>query len=484
MVRTALVDAGYEISIATSGEKALQLVELELPDLILLDIIMPGMGGFETCRRLKKLDSTKGIPIIFLSALSETSEKIKGFEIGAVDFLNKPFSPEELLARVKAHISIKQLERELLNANRTLEERVAARTAELADANALLEEDIAEREQVEKELRESECRYRHVVDDQTEFICRYTKDGMVTFVNDAFCRYFGCTSEEINNHPFNLIIPDDEQNLFASSFSSLTADHPIIHFERQELMQSGKNRWQEWTNRAIFNEQGELIEYQSVGRDITDRKEMEEKLQITRFSLDKSHDMMIWFDADGNIRDTSENVARILGYSTEYLNSAKITDIDPYLTRFSWDLIWSGIKRDKLCRYESQFHTQSGEVIPVEIVLFIFFYDNRGLVLLSARDITERKQIEDLKIKAYRQIDDNIEKFSILNDQIRNPLTILLSLASELDAPLTQRMEEQIWRINNLVSQLDKGLMHSEKIRLYLRKHYGINRSEENTDKE
>lgn len=103
-----LQSKNYNITFATSGDAALEKVQSIDFDLILLDVMMPGMDGFEVCRHLKDNPKTKDIPIIFLTAKSETENVVKGFELGAVDYVTKPFSTEELLARVKTHIDIRR----------------------------------------------------------------------------------------------------------------------------------------------------------------------------------------------------------------------------------------------------------------------------------------------------------------------------------------------------------------------------------------
>jgi two-component system, sensor histidine kinase and response regulator len=153
IVQATLEKAGYRVAIATSGAKAIQRAALVMPDLILLDVLMPGMDGFETCRRLKAQDATRDIPVVFLSAITETFDKVKGFGLGAVDYLIKPIAPEELLARVRTHVTIGRLEWALRAANRTLEERVEVRTAELREANRQLIEEIEERKRAEAEIR-------------------------------------------------------------------------------------------------------------------------------------------------------------------------------------------------------------------------------------------------------------------------------------------------------------------------------------------
>lgn len=137
----------YAIVAAISGEKALKLAVSEpQPNVILLDIMMPGMDGFEVCRRLKADPATRDIPVIFLSALDDTANKVKGFSLGAVDYISKPFQPEEVHVRVNTHLTMNRLKQSLAEKNRELqayneklEDRVKERTAELASLNRIYE---------------------------------------------------------------------------------------------------------------------------------------------------------------------------------------------------------------------------------------------------------------------------------------------------------------------------------------------------------
>jgi DNA-binding NtrC family response regulator len=123
--------AGHRVLVAQDGGSALERAENGKPALILLDVMMPDMDGFETCRRLKRNAATADIPVLFLTALTETNEKLKGFEAGAVDYLTKPFQWEEVVARVRTHLRLRAAEQQLVAANKSLEARVAERTAEL-----------------------------------------------------------------------------------------------------------------------------------------------------------------------------------------------------------------------------------------------------------------------------------------------------------------------------------------------------------------
>ncbi len=128
----ALSDAGYDVAIATSGERALQQLQRRSVDLILLDVMMPGIDGFQTCRRLKADPKTSDIPVIFMTALVDASSKIKGFNCGAVDYIIKPFQEPEVLARVRTHLQLRLL-------TKNLAAQVASQTADLRAAKEAAE---------------------------------------------------------------------------------------------------------------------------------------------------------------------------------------------------------------------------------------------------------------------------------------------------------------------------------------------------------
>jgi signal transduction histidine kinase len=117
-----LYQLGYRVLIAPDGEQALRQIEHVLPDLILLDVMMPGLDGFEICRRLKARESTRDIPIIFMTALSDPDDKIEGFMAGGVDYITKPFHHKEVSMRVKTHVTLRRLQQELQQKNQRLQE--------------------------------------------------------------------------------------------------------------------------------------------------------------------------------------------------------------------------------------------------------------------------------------------------------------------------------------------------------------------------
>jgi DNA-binding response OmpR family regulator len=141
-----LTRAGFKALIANDGEGAIQQIHRFPPDLILLDVLMPGIDGFETCQRLKSDRATQEIPIIFMTALTDTAEKVKGFDAGAVDYVTKPFQQEELLARINTHLTLRNLQKNLqaeVAQRRKAEETLRQQAIELQERNQELQEALA-----------------------------------------------------------------------------------------------------------------------------------------------------------------------------------------------------------------------------------------------------------------------------------------------------------------------------------------------------
>jgi len=143
----------YNIKVALNGEKALNIAGAKSqPDIILLDIMMPGMDGYEVCRRLKSRDKTRDIPVIFVTSMNEVEDETKGLELGAIDYITKPIRSRIVQARVKSHIELKEAREFLRNQNKILEQRVEERTREVLALQRVEFELRAAQEKVENEL--------------------------------------------------------------------------------------------------------------------------------------------------------------------------------------------------------------------------------------------------------------------------------------------------------------------------------------------
>ncbi len=147
-----LTEQGYNVRKALNGQMALTSCQMILPDMILLDIMMPDMDGYEVCLRLKADEQTCKIPVIFISALNDVFDKVKGFKVGGIDYITKPFQFEEVIARVKSQLALRDAEIKIHQLNLELEERVKERTFQLEVTNQELQGEIIERKQLQNQL--------------------------------------------------------------------------------------------------------------------------------------------------------------------------------------------------------------------------------------------------------------------------------------------------------------------------------------------
>lgn len=161
--------------------------------------------------------------------------------------------------------------------------------AQLALVNHNLEKEILERQKSEEALRQSEARYRAIVEDQTELICRFLPEGTLSFVNQAYCRYFGQTQDDLIGTNFWPMIVEEDLKKVKTQLNALSKEKPVVTITHRILNPYGEIRTQQWSNRAIFDNKNQLIEIQSVGRDITEIKQAEEVLKAYSAQLEVSN---------------------------------------------------------------------------------------------------------------------------------------------------------------------------------------------------
>ena len=170
-----LSDQGFQVMVAQTGKTGLELARQEQPDLILLDVMLPGIDGFEACRRLKADDRTREIPVLFMTVLTRVEDKIKGFEAGGLDYITKPFQESEVLARVATHLKLREL-------TVRLEQKVSERTEKLVAANQHLREEIVERKRAEEMLH----KYEYIVSSASDLMSFIDKNYIYQAVNKAY----------------------------------------------------------------------------------------------------------------------------------------------------------------------------------------------------------------------------------------------------------------------------------------------------------
>ncbi|WP_081426403.1 response regulator [Sorangium cellulosum] len=293
-----LEDQGFEIAIAQDGEEALERAELLRPDLILLDVVlMPGLDGLETCRRLKARASTREIPVIFMTALAETADKVAGFEAGGVDYVIKPFQLDELAARVKTHLAMHamrgkieaqnaQLQREITMreqfeaalrlARDALEQRVAERTNELAAANATLQEEVAERKRALVALRESQELLRAVIDNSTAIVYVKDAEGRYLLINRHCERLLHVTEASVLGRADHDLFPRAQADAFrALDRRVLEARTP--HQAEEHVMQDDGLHTYISVKCPLYDAAGRPYAVCGISTDITERKRAEEE---------------------------------------------------------------------------------------------------------------------------------------------------------------------------------------------------------------
>jgi diguanylate cyclase (GGDEF)-like protein/PAS domain S-box-containing protein len=244
---------GFRVRSAENGEQALDLIAAEPPQLILLDIKMPGINGFEVCRQLKSQAKTRNIPIIFISVIMDFEEKVKGFGLGAVDYISKPFQRDELLARVRTHLELRRL-------RTNLEAQVEERTAQL---RILAEE-------VEDLYENAPCGY-HSLD----------VGGVFLRINDTALEWLGYTRDElIGKMKFSDLIVPKDLPLFREKFLRFKTQGYLRDLEL-EIVRKDDTTFPVLLNvSGIRDSQEGYLMTRSVMFDITERKRMEEILKF------------------------------------------------------------------------------------------------------------------------------------------------------------------------------------------------------------
>ncbi|NGZ05648.1 MAG: response regulator [Magnetococcales bacterium] len=186
-----LQEEGHVVRPSTSGAVAMEALLAEPAELILLDVVMPVMDGFEFCRRVKAVESLSTIPVLFVSATMNSDEKVKGFAIGGVDFISKPYQRDELLARVRTHLELSRLQHRL-------ESLVAQQTADLAATNRQLRQELQERMEVEERLKHLLGRFDAILSNTRDgFWIVDPHEGRILDVNQAYLEWMGYSREEV-----------------------------------------------------------------------------------------------------------------------------------------------------------------------------------------------------------------------------------------------------------------------------------------------
>jgi PAS domain S-box-containing protein len=378
---------GFRALVARDGESGLERAQHAWPDLILLDVSMPGMDGFEACRRLKADENTKDIPVIFMTALAETEHKIKGFQLGAVDYVTKPFQAEELLARITTHLHLRDL-------TECLEQKVRERT------DALLE---------------SEERYRGLFEGVPVGIYRTTPAGQFLDVNQALVQMLGYPDRET-------LLAENAADLYVSREAheqwqaQIIREGVVRNFRIQARRRDGETIWVKDTGRVVRDTNGQVLHYEGSLEDITKRVRMEEEARAARQQLldiiDFLPDAAFVIDQDKKVIAWNQAIEKMTGLRKEdILGQGDYAYAVPFYGQrrpIVIDLI--GAENSEVRSEYDYVHKQGNTLYAEAFVPSVF--EGRGAYLWmtasplldsegnqvgaieSIRDITDRKQAE------------------------------------------------------------------------------------------
>lgn len=263
LLSAMLIEHGFAVRVVTSGYMALKSVEVDMPDIVLLDINMPQLNGYEVCRRLKEQEQTRDLPVIFISALGEVADKVRGFAVGGVDYITKPFQVEEVVARVTTHLMLRRTQ------------------CELHQQNERLQQEIVERKQLEQALRKSEERFRLLAENAQDILFRYnfTEPRGFEYISPAVKTIMGFTPEEYYADP-----DLDLKRLHRESLPQFTVrfqtpdsyNEPIV---MRYIRKDGSSVWIEQNHWMVRDESGRPVAIEGISRDVTERKRAEQALK-------------------------------------------------------------------------------------------------------------------------------------------------------------------------------------------------------------
>ncbi|MBD1909146.1 MULTISPECIES: response regulator [unclassified Leptolyngbya] len=412
----------FKVVIAEDGERAISLAEYAPPDLILLDVLMPGIDGFETCRRLKSNPLTQEIPIIFLTAVSDNVDKVKGLNLGAVDYITKPLNHEEVLARVNTHVRLQSLTRRLTEQNERLEQEIQQRKQ--------LEE---EREQAFRALQRSEARFRRLIEANVIGVIFSKIDGSIIDTNDAFLQIVGYDRADLQagNINWQAMTPAEYTHLNQAAIAELNKTGAFSAFEKEYFRKDG-SRIPVMIGGALLDESQQAL----VGfvLDLTQHKQAQEKIREQAALLDITTDTILVQDLENKIQYWNKGAEHLYGWKLEEIIGQDINhllyreDAFEQLETAQKSLAKNSVWQGEL----HQINKQGKEIIVAS--RWTLMQDAQGQpqsVLIVNTDITEKKQLESQFLRTQRLESLGTLAGGIAHD-LNNILTPVLATAQLL----------------------------------------------------
>ncbi|WP_406655633.1 PAS domain S-box protein [Methanolobus sp. ZRKC2] len=391
----------YDIITALSGEEALEAVCHKKPDLIILDVMMPGINGFETCRRIKSSKETCFIPVIIVTALSSRDDRLEGIESGADDFLTKPIDRVELITRANNLLKSKRLHDRL----------------------------VAESERTKK--------YFEVAGSMMVVL---DANGTVVLANAKCCEVLGYAENELlGSNWFDMVIlPAGREKLLDAFSSILKGDlNSAEYLENHILTKNGTKKLISWQNSYMRDSSGKITTVLSSGLDITEQRDAERKIQSSeekfRTLFENSVDAIMILNTEGDILEVNNAACNMFGYDREeFLAISKNKLVAPEYWQRCVENTVSLMEKGQ-GRFEALYVRKNGSRIPIEVSVKIIDYNGVPAILSNGRDISERKKAEESISKYTEDLSEaNLALKSL--DRMKNEF--ISNLSHELKTPL------------------------------------------------
>ena len=281
--------------------------------------------------------------------------------------------------------------------------------------------DITKHKKAEESLHNSEKRYRSVVEDSPVLMCSFLPDSTISFVNTAYCEYFGKTHEELLGSKFTSLISEKDRQGVLDNILALTVDSPTITHEHKVTDADGHVRWQRWTNRALFDEPGRAVSFQSFGEDITERRNSEEALQESELRYHTLFGILPvgvgLSTLDGRIIDANSTFQRMMGYSIEEMR--RTNALDTYYNPTERASLLKQMQKDGSVRgFEVQLKRKDGTIFLADLNVTTMRMRGETVSVTVARDITEHRRIE-------RALAGSEEKYRTLVECAGDPISTI-----------------------------------------------------------
>ena len=388
-----LARVGYKTRPAPSGELALRALESIEPDLILLDVRMPNMDGYEVCRRLKEQERTRQIPVLFISGLSETEDKVKGFAAGAVDYIIKPFQEEEILARVHTHVTLSRL-------HRKLEQMVDDRTQELVKTIQLLGEEISERKRAQEELAKNNAFIESILENIPDIVTVVdAEEFRFVRVNRAAEQLFQVNRADILGKSLTDFFSSEHAEFYRKKYSEVVEGKKLVDIPDGRMSDSNGNlHWLHIKKIPLTDSDGNIEYIISVCEDITARKQIEEERRRLAEAVSQLDESVVITDQRGNILFVNPAFERITGYSRE-----EVLGLNPRILRSGihddsfYKEMWQTLLAGRTWKGEITNRKKNSELFVEKTTISPIFDDQGDIVTFIAvkDDVTEQRALED-----------------------------------------------------------------------------------------